>query len=155
MPLRRDAIKRTESCWLWTGYVARNGYGQARLNGRVEYVHRIAWIEAFGPIPAKMFVCHACDTPACVNPGHLMLGTNASNMRDAAAKGRVHRPVGQTWTRGHRNGQSKLTDEQVATIRVRLAQGERHPAIARDYNVSSSLICQINTGKRWSHLVTQ
>jgi hypothetical protein len=42
-----------------------------------------------GPIPDDMGICHRCDTPPCVNPDHLFLGTQKDNMADCAAKGRL------------------------------------------------------------------
>src|SRR5690242_15056230 len=76
-------------CWLWIGHTAK-GYGQMRWRGKVRYAHRIAWELATGTMPTSdVMVCHHCDTPTCVNPDHLFLGTNADNMRDAGAKGRL------------------------------------------------------------------
>jgi hypothetical protein len=36
----------------------------------------------------RIFVLHRCDTPACVNPDHLFLGTAKDNALDREAKGR-------------------------------------------------------------------
>lgn len=79
-------------CWLWTLQVGANGYPRMSI-GQKSYLpaHRIAY-RAFRlngkPIPEGMFVCHKCDTPSCVNPDHLFLGTARDNTRDMIAKGR-------------------------------------------------------------------
>jgi hypothetical protein len=80
-------------CWLWNGAVQHNGYGYLHVGGRFERrpvrAHRFSWELHRGPIPEGMHVCHSCDTPACVNPDHLFLGSRSDNMRDCASKGRV------------------------------------------------------------------
>lgn len=79
-------------CWLWTA--ADTGrYGYFRLDGKVGQrrsigANRAAWLLYRGPIPEGMMVCHTCDTPICVNPDHLFLGTPLDNMLDKVAKGR-------------------------------------------------------------------
>ena len=52
------------------------------------YAHRVAYVVAKGPIPAGLAVMHTCDVPPCVNPAHLVLGTQGDNIRDCCAKGR-------------------------------------------------------------------
>src|SRR5690242_19244746 len=71
-------------CWIWTGYIARNGYGRYRREG----AHRVSYERANGHIPSGFQVNHSCDRRLCVNPAHLWLGTQVDNMREMVQKGR-------------------------------------------------------------------
>lgn len=80
-------------CWLWTGSKARGGYGKIScgpaMTRRMLQTHRVAYELENAPIPDGYFCCHHCDTPGCVRPSHLFAGTNADNVRDCKAKGRI------------------------------------------------------------------
>lgn len=82
-------------CWLWTAGVDGHGYGKVKIEGRCLKASRVSWELHNGAIPEGLDVCHSCDTPLCVNPSHLWLGTQLDNMRDMAAKGRraVRKPA--------------------------------------------------------------
>jgi hypothetical protein len=132
-------------CWLWHGRTdKKDGYGVMTIrNGKevkVRRAHRLAWERAFGEIPEGMSVLHKCDTPPCVNPEHLFLGTQLDNMRDRKAKGRF---IGK---RGETNPHAKLTWDDVAAIR---GSTELHRVLSARYNVSGSVISNIQTGKVW------
>lgn len=81
-------------CWIWLG--AREmpfGYGKMSIiiSGRARTIsaHRVSFSEFNSKIPDGMCVLHKCDTPSCVNPKHLFLGTYKQNTQDMMLKGRA------------------------------------------------------------------
>jgi len=139
-----------DECWLWTASCNLKGYGQINL-GRtcdgVSLAHRLAWELVRGPVPLGTSVCHRCDTPRCVNPNHLFLGTHADNSADMVSKGR--QPCGE------RHGRAILTETEVKTIWRLLAAGVTHRAIAAMYGVGPSTIYDIKSGRNWRYLTSQ
>ena len=77
-----------ESECLLFGEGLRQAYGAFSFKGRAYAAHRLAWELENGEIPDGMFVLHKCDTPKCVNPEHLFLGSQKDTMVDMAEKGR-------------------------------------------------------------------
>ncbi len=53
---------------------------------------------------------------------------------------------------GIHNGNSRLSESDVITIRHRITQGISHRDIANEFGVCPSTISGINTGRIWSHL---
>lgn len=80
-------------CLLWTGSLDAYGYGQVKLviNKLDKKAHRLSWQMHRGLIPDGMVVRHTCDTPACINPDHLEIGTQLDNIADRVARGRSRR----------------------------------------------------------------
>lgn len=76
-------------CIEYAGARNANGYGvlPKPVNGS-RLAHRAALAEALGR-PVVGVVRHACDNPPCVNPKHLLEGTQKENMRDASERGRT------------------------------------------------------------------
>ncbi len=90
-----------DGCWEWRARRNDSGYGQFRLDGKIQHASRVAWVLTHGAIPPETpHVLHNCpdgDNPACVRPSHLWLGTNADNVADKVAKGRA--PVASRFSR--------------------------------------------------------
>jgi hypothetical protein len=138
--LRDDA-----ECWLWKAYRNPLGYGRYRdESGSKVLAHRHAYVLARGSIPDGQRVLHDCDTPACVNPGHLHLGTIAQNNAERNQRGRQ--------ARGERNGRARLCAADVVVIRRRLSHGVSDETIAAEFGVHSKTIYQIARGLTWKHV---
>lgn len=138
-------------CWNWNACKNELGYGNLNLFGKSLLAHRVAFAISKGAFRSSLKVCHSCDNPSCCNPSHLWLGTDADNVADRDAKGRLVK--GKTFHGGsHVN--AKLTDEQVSEIRALYAFGEwLHRELGEKYGVSRGTIQRIVTGARWKHLL--
>lgn len=116
-------------------------------NRKVYRAHRFSWEMANNKkIPAGMLVCHTCDTPLCVRPDHLFLGTNLDNIRDRTLKGRS--------AKGARHHKAKLTEQDVLQIRKRfLGKRGQLAALAREYGVCPQNMKAVVAGRTWRHLL--
>lgn len=133
-------------CWLWSAGLDGHGYGQIKVKGKHRRAHRLAWFFVKGEYPT-LFLLHSCpggDNPLCVNPNHLREGTAKDNSEDAVKRGQM--PLGE-----QRTG-AKLTNEQVAEIKRRLATGESGARIARAFGVGHSTVQLIRVGRNWKHI---
>lgn len=148
-PIRYRFLEKIEfdaltGCWLWTGARHPQGYGFIkRKDGTQLRAHRVAYELAYGPIPPGLQVCHRCDNPRCVRPGHLFLGTARDNAADMVAKGRAARNAGE------RNGAARLTRAQVAQIR---GASDPYSLLAERFGVTPSAIGLIKRHERWTHV---
>ena len=143
-----EKVEKTDDCWLWIAAKDGCGYGLFRDNGKTHRAHRFIYQSIHGDIPKGLHVCHACDTPSCVNPDHLWLGTNLDNIADKTAKGRTRAGI----SLGEANGQSKLTETSAAMIKTCLKAGYSQSAIADAFNVSRWLVQNISNGDVWGHV---
>lgn len=99
---------------------------------------RVVYEEVIGPIPSGHLIRHKCDNPPCVRPDHLVAGTHVENAEDMLDRGR-HIPP-----RGEKNGQAKLTEEDVRRIRQICAKKEMtQTEVATLFGVSTAAITSI------------
>lgn len=97
----------TDTCWLWTGCLGKDGYGRVGLNNKVVLVHRAIYMALVGPISNSLD--HLCRVRHCVNVNHLedvTLGENtlrAKVNRDLCPYGHQYTRTRPN-TRGHSEG---------------------------------------------------
>lgn len=159
LPKFQAKVRKTATCWLWTGAKSEFGYGNVRINKKYLRAHRVSYELANGPIPEDMCVLHRCDTPACVNPDHLFLGTLKDNSHDMWRKGRGNPPAGKrhgsitkpsSVGRGETHSQSRLTRSEVREIRRLSALGKSRVEVGRMFNIVPQHVGRIVRGKAWS-----
>lgn len=129
-------VTKTAGCWLWNASKDGKGYGVIGLSVPVRRhgkAHRVSWELHKGAIPAGMAVLHKCDTPACVNPEHLFLGTQADNMRDCSAKGRIRTVI------------------NADIAREIYRDSRNHSVLSRHFGVSRRLVRMIKTKQAWQN----
>ena len=121
-------------------------YGYSRLNVKIGGVwrtrlrHRVVYAAAHGLVEHGMpgVIRHTCDNPRCVNPAHLLPGTQADNSKDMVARNRQ--------SRGTARPLATLTEDDVLCIRE---DTRTQRVIAAAYGVAQVTVSRIKSGARW------
>jgi hypothetical protein len=133
-------------CWPWRGRVGAHGYGLIGSRDRHLRANRVAFELFNGPIGTGLVIRHTCDNPVCVNPAHLLAGTDAENSQDMVDRGRQQR--------GSRHRQTHLSEEDVRQIRIWHSAGDRtKKELAGMFGISRSAVGLIVNRKTWKHVV--
>jgi GTP-dependent phosphoenolpyruvate carboxykinase len=148
-----DRVKKgaQDECWEWQGYRDKNGYGHLTVHQEVKLAHRYAWEDIYGSLPDWLYVLHKCDNPSCVNPEHLILGTQQDNLADCVAKGRAS---GGSMP-GELNPSAKITAIQAREIYIsRNRFGNKLRVIAEKYGITPQAVHLIAKGIKWSSVTS-
>jgi HNH endonuclease len=133
-------------CHICTSHKANSyGYFQISINGKQVLIHRFIYEEKFGTIKPGNIIRHTCDNPNCINPDHLLEGTQKDNMQDAVDRNRT--------AKGITHGRAKLNEQQVLEIFNNTV--DTHRALGRKYNTDCSTIRLIRIGETWKHITNK
>lgn len=137
-----DHSRELGPCWRVRGAHTGNGYVQVAVTpARKMSAHRAAYIAWKGQIGPGMVVRHMCDNPPCINPEHLLVGTQKENRRDAVERDRT--------VFGSNHSQSKLTEGDARRIVELRNQGVGSTALSEMFGVSRTIIKKIVNGVLW------
>jgi hypothetical protein len=78
---------QTRTCWIWQGANTK-GYGVFGHRGKTIRASRTSYLLVNGEIPDGYYIMHTCDNPSCINPDHLISGTQSDNIKDMVKKKR-------------------------------------------------------------------
>lgn len=76
-------------CWIWLGATNHAGYGTFYDGRKFVRAHKFSYETFVGAVPDGFILRHRCDLPPCVNPDHLLTGTQLDNIHDAIERGRL------------------------------------------------------------------
>jgi hypothetical protein len=94
-PARQDL----GSCWVWTGFLDRDGYGLfANKRTGTNRAHRWSYVAAMGDIAPDLVIDHLCRNRACVRPDHLEPVTNKVNAERGIIAQKTHCIRGHEFT---------------------------------------------------------
>lgn len=133
-----------DACWFWLGgNHDKDGedYGAFYAKKTQFKAHTLSYYLFKGEIPEGMVVRHTCDVKACVNPRHLVLGTQSDNLQDALKRERLPN--------------HKLNSEAVKVIKWMKKYRDYYGLtnkLARLYKVNRKAIHKIASGKTWKHI---
>lgn len=141
-----DPKRQIGDCIVWTAALYDNGYGACSYFGSSS-AHMFSYmLWNMAEIPADKVVRHKCiGRHDCVNPEHLELGSHKDNADDRRRDG--------TLCVGEKQGNSKLTEDQVKLIREGKKKGESLGDRSKKFDVSKHAISRIDKGKGWTHLL--
>ena len=139
-------------CIEWIGTRDKNGYGHVTISGRGYLAHRLACHLA-GVKIGRLYVCHKCDNPPCVNPSHLFIGTLSDNSKDMVIK-RRHYTFNQPEKTlvGKQRWNARLDEDKVFQIREMRARGSTCRKISELFGVTSSAIYAVVKRITWNHV---
>lgn len=142
-PSRAHCLAQFPDCCIETPLrKGRDGYGRIniRYNGKriSASVHRLAYSLFVAPVRFGEVVMHTCDNPACCNPRHLVIGSAADNIADAASKERIRQ--------GKTHPRAKLDHGKVTLVR---GSATAHRQLAQQFGVGESAIRQVRANRTW------
>lgn len=128
-------------CWIWAGLSTKDGYPVLAIRRKQYRAHRISFEVFNGRQCDGFLVCHSCDTPLCINPAYLFLGTPKDNTADMISKGRKLCAVDSN------HGNTKIPHKDRSNITSRRSAGETLKSIASSYGVSIQTVSAICLGR--------
>lgn len=101
----KSFYKIINNCFVWQGFLDKDGYGIFTFKQKRRKAHRVAFYFEKGDIPKDMVIDHLCRNRACVNSEHLRMVTKVQNVMEnsnsvgAVNKKKIHCKMGHPFNK--------------------------------------------------------
>lgn len=127
----------TTPCRIWQRGKDKDGYGLVTIYGKETKSHVLMCeIKNQKHKPEGMVTRHLCGNKLCCAEDHVDFGTYSENGIDAVIQGMI---------------KCSLNEDQVREVREE-CKTTSMASLARKYNVSKSIIKDVVSGKRYTHI---
>lgn len=82
-------VKKTETCWLWTGCLTKGKYGKHLDNNKSVAIQAYSYKIHFAEISNGAKIIQTCGNTACVNPEHLLEVFRTTKISDKVHDGKI------------------------------------------------------------------
>ena len=132
--LQKYSSPQPNGCINFTGCRDKRGYGFIRdsQQKKQDFAHRLAYRMFVGDLPQSRIVMHQCNNPSCINPLHLVAGTNQENS-DQMVREKRHRTVTRP----------RHSPEKIALIKAELKAGKTAYSVSKATGVSEQHVNHI------------
>ena len=138
-------------CWNWDGYMA-NKSPYVNHNGVMQSVRKLLFTLTGKPsMPNAKYYASTCGNPICVNPDHSTSRSqklHSKFMGENVNQNSITRRL-KLQIKSRSRATTKLTRELADQIFI---DPRPSRAIAKDFDVSRSMVTNIKSGKSWKNL---
>lgn len=120
-------------CFEWLGTCNSDGYGRIGIKGKSIKAHRAMASLIYGVIPAGMVIDHLCRNRMCVNPTHLEIVDNKTNLSRGNSAFNRKGKYKEFCTRGHTLKNNFLMYQNGRGVKTRICKVCRQES-RRRYN---------------------
>lgn len=139
------SVSGPDDCWEWKATRSAGRYGAIKVGGKYGRdlkAHRVQ--AAWAGIPIEgVVIRHTCNNTGCVNPAHLLPGTQYDNVQDMMRAGR------NVASSGLSNGNSKISRHDVEQVFESLSSGHSGIATALNLGLSKSVVYGLAAGETY------
>lgn len=118
-----------------------NGYPRIGINYKQIKIHRLIYMNfviKIDELDSKIVVRHKCDNKKCINPEHLIHGSQGDNIKDKIIRNRT----------GFKLSKSDVIEIKYLYYTCNIRQHE----LAVSFGVDQNIISRIVNNKIWKHV---